>query len=413
MRFNPALPTVMHVDINSCFATIEQQSNPFLRGKPVVVGAYTAGYGCVLAASIEAKRLGIKTGMRVWEAKKIYPQVVVLPPDPPKYRHVHLKLKAILSSYSYNIVPKSIDEFVFDISGFPCMAKGALWVGLEIKQRIRREIGEWIRVSIGIGPNRILAKTAAGLTKPDGLEVIYAGNAHRVYERLAVTDLCGIASRNAVRLRKAGIYTTTQLAQASVPKLRYAFSSIVGYYWYLRLRGWEIDEVEFGRKSFGNSFVIPPEKRGFENVYGIISRLVDKTAFRLRRCGFAACGVGVSLVFEDRQHWHMSNTYSTAMFETQDIYTAVSKLIERCPIRTEVLMVAEWVFSLSPLGRIQMELFRDVTRVDSFSKSVDRVNSRWGENTLGLARGFFTGDLIKDRIAFGGVKELENVSVLE
>src|SRR3972149_2472454 len=115
LKFNHKPSTIMHVDLNSCFATIEQQANPFLRGKPVSVAAFTSPGGCILASSIEAKKLGIKTGMRVKEGKAICPCLVVLPPDPWKYRNVHLKLRKLVSDYTNDFSPKSIDEFVLNI----------------------------------------------------------------------------------------------------------------------------------------------------------------------------------------------------------------------------------------------------------------------------------------------------------
>ena len=109
----------MHIDINSCFATIEQQANPLLRYRPVVVAAATGDYGCILASSTEAKKLSIKTGMRVGEAKKIFGSVIVLPTDPDKYRFIHHRLKQLLSTYTPDITPKSIDEFCLDFSNYP------------------------------------------------------------------------------------------------------------------------------------------------------------------------------------------------------------------------------------------------------------------------------------------------------
>lgn len=117
--FNKAAPTIMHVDINSCFATIEQQANPLLRGKPVVVAAYTTNNGCVLTASKEAKLYGIKTGMRVRDAKYLYPRLIVLPSDPDKYRVVNQQLTALLMKYSSNISVESIDEMVIDFRHTP------------------------------------------------------------------------------------------------------------------------------------------------------------------------------------------------------------------------------------------------------------------------------------------------------
>jgi len=119
MDFNPAPSSVMHIDLNSAFASIEQQANPFFRGKPLVVAAYDSPGGCILASSIEAKRLDIKTGMRVKEAKNIFPRTIVLEPDPDKYRFVHKSLKKLLSRYTNELYPKSIDEFVLHFDNFP------------------------------------------------------------------------------------------------------------------------------------------------------------------------------------------------------------------------------------------------------------------------------------------------------
>ncbi|MCX6792269.1 MAG: DNA polymerase IV, partial [Candidatus Gottesmanbacteria bacterium] len=173
--FNPAPATVMHIDLNSCFATIEQQANPLYRGLPLVVAAYTTDRGCILAASVEAKRLGIKTGMYVGDGKRLSPKLIVLPSDPPKYRFVNRKLLALLSEYSALVEVKSIDEMVMKMN----TELGILNTAKEIKKRIKNEIGDWLTVSIGIAPNRYLAKIASNLHKPDGLDVIDSNNIER------------------------------------------------------------------------------------------------------------------------------------------------------------------------------------------------------------------------------------------
>ena len=147
LSFNPKPVDTFHLDINSCFAAIEQQANPALRFKPVVVAAYPTPNGCILAASVEAKKLGIKTGFRVKEGRLLCPDLVVLPSDPPKYRRVHLQLKAILGDFSPTVVPCSIDEFTFKPF---CPQGNLLEKAKEIKQRIKREIGDVVTVSIGI-----------------------------------------------------------------------------------------------------------------------------------------------------------------------------------------------------------------------------------------------------------------------
>lgn len=162
----------MHIDLNSCFATVEQQAYPHLRGKPVVIAAYKTDRGCVLSPSIEAKKLGIKTGMRVFEAKQICPGVIVRDTDPAMVRDVHSKFMKIFEDYSPRVVPKSIDEAVIDFSPVFSKTNNLVLVGKEIKERLRLEVGEWISCNVGISTNRFLAKLAASLHKPDGFWIL-------------------------------------------------------------------------------------------------------------------------------------------------------------------------------------------------------------------------------------------------
>ena len=154
------------------------------------------------------------------------------------------------------VTPKSIDEAVIDFSDtYSLYNKSLTEVGREIKKRMRAEIGEWISCSVGIGANRFLAKLAAGLQKPDGLEVVTHENVKDIYAKLTLLDLCGINTRYQARLNAYGIFTPLEFLQARLQTLKkQVFQSINGYYWYLRLRGWEIDAVDFSRKSFGQSY---------------------------------------------------------------------------------------------------------------------------------------------------------------
>ena len=180
ISFNKKNSTILHIDLNSCFATIEQQANPLLRGKPIAVSAYDSPGGCIIAPSVEAKRLGVRVGMRVKEGKLICPELIVLSTDPWKYRFVHIELGKIISDYTNDYSPKSIDEFVLNLEGYPSFQKGIANIAKEIKERIKNEIGEWLTVSIGIAPNRFLAKLGAELKKPDGLDEINYRNYKKV-----------------------------------------------------------------------------------------------------------------------------------------------------------------------------------------------------------------------------------------
>jgi len=411
LSFNPKLSTIMHMDLNSCFATIEQQANPHLRGKPVVVAAYTTPSGCIVAPSVEAKRLGIKVGMRVKEGKLLCPDLIVLAPDPWKYRNVHMSLRRIVSEYTSNFSPKSIDEFVLNMEGYPVYRKGMLKLAREIKRRIKAEVGDWLTVSVGIAPNRFLAKTAASLHKPDGLDEINKDNYSEVYSGLSLVDLCGIKERNAIRLNNMGIYGVLDFYNAPLWKLKAAFNSILGYYWYLRLRGWEIDDVEFARRSYGNSFALPKPLQTVEELSPVLSKLVEKMGARLRHAGYKAKGVHLSLVYRDWSFWHKGAITSKVLFDSRDIYKEAFRLLCRAPYTKPVRQLAVSCFNLLKHSELQMELFEDVVKKEKIVEAVDKVNERWGHFVITPARMLETGGVVIDRIAFGGVKELEEFTL--
>ena len=329
LGFNPKIPTILHIDLNSCFATIEQQANPHLRGNPVAVAAYTTPNGCILAASIEAKRYGVKTGMRVKDGKVICSDLIILPSDPWKYRNVHLRLRKLLSDYTVDLTPKSIDEFVLNLENYPCLRplkavvqyKSPIHrVALEIKERIKKEVGEWLTVSIGISTNRFLAKLASSIHKPDGLDEINKENFLGYYLNLKLTDLPYIKIRNALRLNGMGIFTVCDFYRSPLWKLRAAFESINGYYWYLRLRGWEIDATAFARRSYGNSYALPQPFMELPDLSPILSKLTEKMGFRLRRAGYNARGVHVAVGYRDGSFWHRGVSFPQNLSDSREIY---------------------------------------------------------------------------------------------
>lgn len=394
MEFNRNLPRIVHLDINSCFATVEQQANPLLRDKPVVVAAYTTNSGCVLAASVTAKKFGIKTGMRVMDARLIYPKVVVLSPDPPKYRFVHNKIKKILKDYSTRVIPKSIDEFVFETVSLKPQE-----VSLEIKRRIREEVGEYITVSIGISTNRYLAKVASNLQKPDGLSEINRDNIKEIFSKLKLTDLTGIKKGNSKRLNLFGIKTATDFLDAPIPKLKLAFGGIGGLYWYLRLHGMEIDDFKSKRGMYGNSFAPPPNKANM--TLEILSKLSEKTGLRLRNANLKASGVHLFLQDRDGNSWHMGKKLNRDIFNSNDIYKEINNLLSISPIKDNLRHVAISTFNLKVKDNLQLEIFGDVLRKDKLSNSLDYINTKYGDYTIYPARMINTKDIIKDRIAFG------------
>lgn len=396
MDFNSSSSSIMHIDLNSCFASIEQQANPYLRGKSVAVAAFNSPNGCILAASIEAKTKGIKTGMRVKEGREIFPKLIVLTPDPWKYRSVHLKFKKLLSEYSPDVFPKSIDEFVLRpmVNDLWLMAK-------EIKWRIKEEIGEWITVSIGISTNRYLAKIASNLKKPDGLEEINKDNFLTVYSKLKLTNLTGIKERNALRLNAMGIYSVLDFYTAPLWKLKSAFHSVTSLYWYERLRGYEVDDFTSKRGSCGNSVAIGKTIISFEEISPILCNLVEKMARRLRIAGYKAYGVHLALFYKNGSFWHRGESFKTPLFSSQDFFKKAVDLLKETSCTFPVGNIAVSAYNLVKTNSLQLEIFENIEKKESLTNAIDEINERWGDFVIKPAVILKSKQGILDRIAFG------------
>lgn len=398
--FNSASAAIMYVDINSCFASIEQLYNPSLIGKPIIVAAYKTERGCVLAASREAKKFGVKTGNLVYEARKICPQVIVLECDPPKYRKVHYKLKTLLGRYTENVIAKSIDEFVMDLNGYPAFRQGMVKTAFEIKSRIKKEIGAALTVSIGISTNHYLAKVASDHQKPDGLTVINKNNYEEIYKNMKLTDLCGIKKRNAIRLHSAGIRNVFEMYNSGVQRLKSAFNSVFGYYWFLRLHGFEIDNVESTRKSFGNQYVLPKATGGEKELLPILQKLVEKMGKRLRDKSYTTKGIHLALWYGDHTFFHHGENLSNPVFSSRDLYQKILYLFNSFP-KKPVREIAVGCFNLSRTRNFQQELFCNINRELKLSSVIDRINDRYGDWTLIPAQMLLAKTAVPDRIAFG------------
>jgi DNA polymerase IV len=417
LSINASEPRILHVDLNSCFATLEQQASPHSRGKPLVVAAYDSPGGCVVAPSIEAKKLGIKTGMTVRDARILCPKVIVRTPNPTLYRDAHMNFRKIFMDYTPDVTPKSIDEAVLDFSRINnqvLFRKSLIDIGFEIKKRIREEIGEWVSCNVGIGTNRFLAKTAASLHKPDGLDIITYNNLERIYSKLTLLDLCGINTRFQARLNVNRIFTPLQFLRADLQTLKkQVFQSICGYYWYLRIRGWEIDAVDFKRKSYGQSYALGKKSDDPEYLGSLLMKLTEKMARRLRRALKTARGVHVACGYIDGSYWHRGRTFDEEMFTTDELFKKVMLVFNAQPQRKIATKLEVHCFDLSDATSMQESLFETTReRKRKVSKALDSINDKWGEWTIYPARMFGRQKEVIDRIAFGGVKDLEEVYAL-
>ena len=227
------MPTVLHIDFNSYFATVEQQANPRLRGKPVgVTGGDRLDRTVLGAASVEAKKYGVKTGMQVWQAKKLCPGLVLVRGDSDKYLECTRRFLRILADYSPYVEVFSIDEAFLELhTGSELKLSSNLHSrcvknALEIKQRIRAEVGRWITCSIGISYNKLMAKLAGSLYKPDGLVIIEDEEAARfILDTIELDEICGIGYRIKKKLNNMGIFNFKQLRKAPPEALLASFKS--------------------------------------------------------------------------------------------------------------------------------------------------------------------------------------------
>ncbi len=400
-------PLIMHVDLNSCFAMIEQQANPLLRNKPIAVAAYNTPRGIILAASYEAKALGIKVGVNVRDAKIICPEIIILTPDPDKYFDAHYRFKKILLNYTNEITPKSIDEFVIDFSGSIAIQQGLSLetIGKQIKQDIRRELGEYVTVNIGIAANRFLAKLAAGLKKPDGMDKITAANLRKTYSKLELIDLPGINIHYKSRLNLAGIYTPIEFLDAPLWKLKNeVFKSILGFYWYLRLRGHEIDSINFSRKSFGQQYALGQKTTNTTELSRLLMKLSEKAGRRLRKEGYQALGIHFWMSFDDHTYYAKRHQLRQPIYSTQDIFRQAQKLLLAYPINAKVTNLGVSVYRLQSIKHQQLSLFDNpLLNSNSLAIASDKINNQYGEFTLIPALMANMQEVIIKRVAFGSV----------
>src|SRR3989344_3975778 len=227
--------TILHIDFNSYFASVEQQANPRLRGKPVgVTGGDRMKRTVLGAASVEAKKFGVKTGMQIWEARKLYPNIILVQGDSDKYLEVTKRFLGILKDYSPYLEVFSIDECFLEVTGNRLQVTA---IAKNIKKRIKKEIGEWITCSIGISYNKLMAKLAGSLQKPDGLVIIpNQKEAIKILDKIELDEICGIGPRIKKRLNNMGIFDFSSLRKAPLPALLASFKSY-GQFLYDASRG--------------------------------------------------------------------------------------------------------------------------------------------------------------------------------
>ncbi|HVD46253.1 MAG TPA: hypothetical protein VNG70_03110 [Candidatus Limnocylindria bacterium] len=407
LGLNTAEPATLVVDLNCAFASIEQQHDPKLRGRPLAIAAYATDAATIVSSSREARDLGIKTGMRVYEAKAIFPRIVVMEPNPPRYRDASDQMIDIIERHSPDVLRMSIDEASVNLAGTPGLVKlGPEGVGMAIKKAIREEIGEFVTSSVGVSTSIWMAKQASNLNKRDGLARIDHNNLVSVFERLELTDLSGVAEATAARLRRAGINSAIEFLRASIEQLGLAgMRADFASSWHQRLRGFEAGVFQSAeRKSYSHSHVLARATSSQRDLEELLMRLSDMVGRRLRAAGRRGSVVSIGVVYRpDVARFSKQSKLAHPIATGDEIYQAALKLMAARDPRLLVGTLGVGLAGLSDTDPAQMDLFADPAspRGARIEKAIDAIRNRFGEDAVQRARLLGRAPVVRDRIAFG------------
>lgn len=390
---------ILHIDMNSYFASVEQQANPFLRSKPVGVCANLTPNGCIVASSKEAKAKGIKTGCRVLDAKFLDPHVVLVGYDSDKYRTTTRKIFSLLAQYTDRIEPYSIDEAFLDLTGYVHSFAEAERLGRTLQQSILAQVGEWLTCSVGIAETRWMAKFAGDTAPKGSVLVLEHSMLPDYYKRFRLTDAWGINVRMERRLQRLGIFTLNDLRTFPPEKILRSIGK-PGYYLWADVNGVETGGVQDERqpKSIGHSHVLI-DRRDRHLPHRVLAKLCEKTGRRLRAKHLEAHGLAVWFSFLDDWSFNAAERSTRGLYGTDDIFKPAAAFLEPCLLDHIPLSLAVTVFDLIPRSQ-QRSLFEDISVRDALAHSLDRVNDRYGDFTVYRGSMWDTKEHAPDRIGF-------------
>jgi DNA polymerase-4 len=414
----------LYLDLNSYFASVEQQLSAELRGKPIIVAPVGSDTTVAIAASVEAKRYGISTGTPVWEAKRLCREIIVTPARHEKYVEFHDAIVAEVWKHIPVTRVCSIDEVACRLLDNENSPETATALALRIKAGIRANIGECLTSSIGIAPNRLMAKLASDMLKPDGLIVLTADQLPQRLFELKLRDIAGIGANMEKRLARDGINDIRQLVERRPRDAGTAWGGTNGdRLWYL-LHGVDLPEKATRTRSIGHSHVLSPGKRNGEAVRLTARRLALKAASRLRRKGYVARLLVLHVRFEDdKTVWQVSQKLPS----TQDSFQVLAALDALFPRLADegkrrhgglrVRMVGVTLAEIVPTGSEQGSLFEHLdpgdplareTRGLALSRAMDRINEKFGRHAVSLGPlGAGRIDRVGTKIAFGRIPDMD------
>ncbi len=394
----------LFLDLDSYFASCEQQARPELRGKPVGVVPLVAETTCCLAASRQAKKYGIKTGTLVAEARLMCPGITFVVARHDLYTLYHKTIVEAVSACVPIDSVMSIDEMICELTGSQRELPNALALAEKIKTTLRHTVGEYLTCSIGLATNRFLAKVASDMNKPNGLTIIRREDLPAALYPLKLQDFPGIGPRMALRLAEHGILTTQELLQRSKSEMAKLWGGVVGERFYDWLRGLDVELSHTTHRSLGHQHVLEPEFRTAEGAWRVTKKLLVKAAARLRKEGYYARRLSVQMRLIGDFYWEKD----LRIEETQDTLSAITALKELwrsrplgIPFRVSVTF-----YDLVPKDRHQLSLLVNPHR-ENLGDSMDRINAKYGKGTVSVGDLNQTARGAPTRIAFHRVPDLE------
>ncbi|MBX9628329.1 MAG: DNA polymerase [Gemmataceae bacterium] len=411
----------LFVDMNAFFASVEQQDDKSLRGRPVAVIPTKAETTFCIAASYEARAFGVKTGTPVWQARKLCPGLITREADHDRYVVVHHRILDAVGSVLPVGRVMSVDELSCKLLGDERHPDRAIELARRVKAAIYDRAGEWMRCSVGAGPNELLAKVAADLHKPDGLTVLRDDDLAADLGRLKPTDFPGVGPRMERRLKLHGIFTAAQLVAAPAKTLAAVWGSrVLGEKWFRVLRGEDVPEKPTKRHTVSHSHVLPPELRTDDGALGVLVRLTHKAAARLRKEGYWAGGVSVGVDWKGeagaapapagwgKAGWGAGCRLAHCQ-DTPSFLRAVGHLWGKRPKDGAAgvpFKVGMALVDLVPAAGATPSLFEADRRAAGLSHAMDGVNAEFGASVVYFGTMWGLRDAAPNRIAFGRIPDL-------
>ena len=409
------------VDFNSYFASVEQQIKPHLRGRPVGVLPVMAQTTSCIAASYEAKAFGVRTGTSVMDAKRLCPEIVFVEAKHEIYVDFHHRAIAAVERIAPVRQVLSIDEMECELTGSWRERDKAIAIAHSIKKEVLNSVGICLRCSVGIAPNTLLAKLASDMQKPDGLVVIEQSELPERLHPLKLSDVQGIGKRMLERLQLAEIFSMAELCAAPRDMLHSVWGGMAGSEMHDMLRGQWYGPRTTTARSLGHSHVLPPELRNPEGALGVLMRLTQKAAMRLRKQGFYATAMSVSVRCDHRYKTSPGGGRDAQFGQMQDTGFFLQVLQKLWLSGLQELQhpkaVNVTMHGLVLVGQHTPDLFdfpqkpealipapRDRTKLDA---AMDKLNKTYGKNTLYFAASHDAKDTAPMRIAFNRIPDVE------